>query len=89
MKYLNIRMWGPFYIVGVLLVLYFMWTIEEIRPQGIALFIGTLLILVIVGFNFYVMYNEIKAHEDKTDKNRELSGLEPIPKKKGFLKREK
>ncbi|MDX8550131.1 hypothetical protein KHC33_08890 [Methanospirillum sp. J.3.6.1-F.2.7.3] len=87
MKYLNIRMWGPFYILGLLLVLYIMWTVEEIRPQGLALFLGTFLVLIMVGLNFYIMYSEIKAHEDKVDKNRELSGLDPIPKKKGFLKK--
>lgn len=86
MKYLNIRMWGPFYIIGLLLVLFIMWTVEEIRPQGPALFIGSF-ILLLVGLNFYIMYNEIKAHEEKDDKNRELSGLDPLPKKKGFLKR--
>ena len=87
MKILNIRVWGPFYIVGLLLVLYIMWTVEEIRPQGLALFITTFIVLLLVGFNFYVIYGEVKAHEDKEDKNRELSGLDPIPKKKGFLKR--
>jgi hypothetical protein len=87
MKYLNIRMWGPFYIFGLLLVLFIMWTVKEIRPQGPALFIGSFLILLLVGLNFYIMYHEIKAHEEKEDKNRELSGLEPLPKKKGFLKR--
>ncbi|KAF5088115.1 hypothetical protein DSECCO2_40720 [anaerobic digester metagenome] len=80
-------MWGPFYILGLLLVLYIMWTVEEIRPQGLALFLGTFLVLIMVGLNFYIMYSEIKAHEDKVDKNRELSGLDPIPKKKGFLKK--
>ena len=87
MKILNIRVWGPFYIVGLLLVLYIMWTVEEIRPQGLALFITTFFVLLLVGFNFYVLYGEVKAHEEKEDKNRELSGLDPIPKKKGFLKR--
>lgn len=80
-------MWGPFYILGLLLVLYIMWTVEEIRPQGLALFLGTFLVLIMVSLNFYIMYSEIKAHEDKVDKNRELSGLDPIPKKKGFLKK--
>jgi len=87
MKILNIRVWGPFYIVGLLLVLYIMWTVEEIRPQGLALFITTFFVLLLVGFNFYVLYGELKAHEEKEDKNRELSGLDPIPKKKGFLRR--
>ena len=87
MKILNIRMWGPFYIIGLLLVLYIMWTVEEIRPQGLALFITTIFVLILVGLNFYIIYSEIKAHEDKVDKNRELSGLEPIPRKKGFLKK--
>jgi hypothetical protein len=87
MKYLNIRMWGPFYLLGLLLVLYIMWTVKEIRPQGAALFVGTFLVLILGIFNIYVMYSEIKAHDQKSDKNRELSGLEPLPKKKGFLKR--
>ncbi len=87
MKILNIRMWGPFYIIGLLLVLYIMWTVEEIRPQGLALFITTIFVLILVGLNFYIIYSEIKAHEDKVDKNRELSGLEPIPRKKGLLKK--
>ncbi len=80
-------MWGPFYIIGLLLVLYIMWTVEEIRPQGLALFITTIFVLILVGLNFYIIYSEIKAHEDKVDKNRELSGLEPIPRKKGLLKK--
>jgi hypothetical protein len=87
MKILNIRMWGPFYIIGLLLVLYIMWTVEEIRPQGLALFITTFFVLILVGLNFYIIYSEVKAHEEKVDKNRELSGLEPIPRKKGFLKK--
>lgn len=87
MKFLNIRVWGPFYIVGLLLVLYIMWTVEEIRPQGLTLFITTFFVLLLVGINFYIIYTEIKVHEDKEDKNRELSGLEPIPRKKGFLKK--
>mgnify|MGYP003590657388 CR=1 FL=1 len=87
MKILNIRMWGPFSIIGLLLALYIMWTVEEIRPQGLALFITTIFVLILVGLNFYIIYSEIKAHEDKVDKNRELSGLEPIPRKKGLLKK--
>ncbi len=87
MKYLNLKMWGPFYILGVLLILYIMWTVEEIRPQGLALFITTFFVLLLVGMNFYIIYSEIKAHEEKEDKNRELSGLEPIPRKKGFFKK--
>lgn len=87
MKYLNIRMWGPFYLIGLLVILYIMWSVEEIRPQGPALWIGSFLILILGAFNLYVMYGEIKAHEEKEDKNRELSGLEPVPRKKGFLKR--
>ncbi|HOJ96371.1 MAG TPA: hypothetical protein PK024_05980 [Methanospirillum sp.] len=87
MKYLNLKMWGPFYILGVLLILYIMWTVEEIRPQGLALFITTFFVLLLVGMNFYIIYSEIKAHEQKEDKNRELSGLEPLPRKKGFLKK--
>lgn len=88
MKYLNIRLWGPFYVLGLLLILVLMWTIEEIRPKGIGLWIGSILILIAVVFNFYMMRGEIKAHEVKTDKNRELSGLDPLPKKQSrFFKR--
>lgn len=82
MRYLNLRLWGPFYVIGLLAILIMMWTIEAIRPKGIGLWIGSLLILVAVLFNFFMIYNEIKAHEEKEDKNRELSGLDPIPKKK-------
>ena len=65
-----------------------MWVIDEIRPKGIGLWIGSFLILIAVIFNFYMMYAEIKAHEDKEDVNRQLSGLDPVPRKKGrFLKR--
>jgi hypothetical protein len=61
-----------------------MWVIDEIRPKGIGLWIGSFLIFIAVIFNFYMMYNEVKAHENKEDKNRELSGLDPLPKKKRF-----
>ena len=89
MRYLNIRLWGPFYVIGLLIILIFMWGVEEIRPKGIGLWIGSLLILIGVIFNFFMMYNEIKAHEEKEDINRELSGLDPKPKKKrmSFLKK--
>jgi len=89
MRYLNLRLWGPFYVIGLLIILIMMWTIEAVRPKGIGLWIGSLLILMAVVFNFYMMYNEIKAQEEKEDKNRELSGLDPLPKKKrgGILRR--
>ncbi len=87
MKYLNIRLWGPFYIVGVILILYIMWTVEDVRPQGPILFVTTFFVLLLVSLNFYIIYSEIKAHEQKEDKNRELSGLEPLPKKKSIFKR--
>jgi len=89
MRYLNLKLWGPFYVIGLLIILIMMWTIEEIRPKGIGLWIESFLILIAVIFNFYMMNNEIKAHENKEDKNRELSGLDPIPKKKRgrFLKK--
>ncbi|WP_319580442.1 hypothetical protein [uncultured Methanospirillum sp.] len=87
MKFLNLRLWGPFYVIGLLIILVLMWMIEAIRPKGIALWIGSLLILIGVVFNFYMMYGEIKAHEEKEDRNRELSGLDPLPKKRSLLKR--
>lgn len=89
MRYLNIRLWGPFYVIGLLVILLMMWMIEAIRPRGIGLWIGSLLILIAVLFNFYMMYKEIKTHEEQEDKNRELSGLDPKPRKSllRFLKR--
>ncbi len=87
MKFLNLRLWGPFYVIGLLIILVMMWMIEAIRPKGIALWIGSLLILIGVVFNFYMMYGEIKAHEEKEDRNRELSGLDPLPKKRSLLRR--
>jgi hypothetical protein len=87
MKLLNLRLWGPFYVIGLLIILLMMWLIEAIRPKGIALWVGSLLILIGVIFNFYMMYGEIKAHDDKQDKNRELSGLEPLPKKRSLFRR--
>ncbi|PWR73913.1 hypothetical protein [Methanospirillum lacunae] len=87
MKLLNLRLWGPFYVIGLLIILLMMWLIEAIRPKGIALWVGSLLILIGVVFNFYMMYGEIKAHNEKQDKNRELSGLEPLPKKRSIFRR--
>lgn len=89
MRLLNFRLWGPFYVIGLFIILIMMWMIEDIRPKGLALWVGTILILVVVVFNFIMIYNEIKAHEEKNDKNRELSGLDPLPKKNWlkFLKR--
>ncbi|HWQ63821.1 MAG TPA: hypothetical protein VN429_05350 [Methanospirillum sp.] len=87
MKLLNLKLWGPFYVIGLLIILLMMWLIEAIRPKGIALWVGSLLILIGVIFNFYMMYGEIKAHDDKQDKNRELSGLEPLPKKRSLFRR--
>lgn len=89
MRLLNLKLWGPFYVVGLLIILIMMWTIAEIRPKGLTLWIGSILIMIAVIFNFYMIYNEIKAHNEKTDKNRELSGLDPLPKKKwlNILKR--
>lgn len=87
MKLLNLRLWGPFYVIGLLIILLMMWLIEAIRPKGIGLWVGSLLILIGVVFNFYMMYGEIKAHDEKEDKNRELSGLEPLPKKRSLFRR--
>jgi len=87
MKYLNFKMWGPFYFIGLFGILLILWTVEEIRPKGAALIIGTFLILILVILNSFFMYQEIKAHEKKEDQDRELSGLEALPKKKGLFKR--
>ncbi|HWQ66918.1 MAG TPA: hypothetical protein VN372_08615, partial [Methanospirillum sp.] len=82
MRYLNFKLWGPFYIIGLLIILFIMWTVDAARPQGIGLWIGSLLILTAVVFNFYMMRHEIVAHEKKEDRDRELSGHDPIQKKK-------
>ncbi len=58
-----------------------MWFIDEVRPSGITLWIGSLLIVILVGFNFWMMRNEVKAHEVKEDQDRLLSGLEPLDRK--------
>ncbi len=88
MKYLNFRLWGPFYVIGLAIVMLTMWMVDEVRPGGIALWLGSVLICILVGFNLFMMRNEIKAHEKKEDKDRILSGLEPIDRnRKGFLSR--
>jgi hypothetical protein len=87
MKFLNFKLWGPFYFIGLFGILYILWTVEAIRPKGAVLIIGTILILILVILNSVFMYLEIRAHEKKEDNDRALAGLEPLPKKKGLFKR--
>jgi len=69
MEFPDLRLWVVFYLISfvVLLVAAFL------SSQGVMLWVSLFLVILIVGANFYTVFNQIKAHTARRDLQRSLT----------------
>jgi len=86
MNFLSIKWWGPLYTVAVLIMLYLMWTVKELRPNNLALlWLSTVIVIIVVFFNYHLIKSEIRAREHLTSQLRKISGQPPLPPDRTFI----
>jgi uncharacterized BrkB/YihY/UPF0761 family membrane protein len=65
----GLRTWIVFYLISFVVLL---WA-AFLSAQGVMLWISLLLVIVIVGLNFYTVYQQIKLHTTREDLQRKLT----------------
>ncbi len=65
----GMRTWIVFYLISFVVLL---WA-AFLSAQGSMLWVSLLLVIVIVGVNFYTVYNQIKAHGSREELQRKLT----------------
>ena len=86
MNFLSIKWWGPLYAVAVLIILYLMWTVKELRPENLALlWLSSVVVIVVIFYNYHLIKKEIRAREKMNSRMRELNGKAPLPAEKTFI----
>jgi len=79
MDVLNIRTWIFFYLICFVALL---WAVF-LLAQGVMLWIGLMLVIIVVGFNFILITNELKNHKKREKMMKSIStGISPsVPEK--------
>lgn len=73
----GLNTWIIFYLISFVVLL---WA-AFLSAQGVMLWVSLLLVIVIVGLNFYTVYNQIKKHSSREELQRKLTeGFERGPK---------
>jgi positive regulator of sigma E activity len=69
MEFPDLRTWVVFYLISfvVLLVAAFL------SSQGVMLWVSLFLVILIVGVNFYTVFNQIKTHAARRELQRSLT----------------
>jgi len=69
MEFPDLRTWVVFYLISfvVLLVAAFL------SSQGVMLWVSLFMVILIVGVNFYTVFNQIKTHAARRDLQRSLT----------------
>lgn len=65
----GLRTWIVFYLISFVVLL---WA-AFLSSQGVMLVISLLLVLIIVGLNFYTVLNQLKAHAARREFQRNLT----------------
>ena len=65
----GLRTWIVFYLISFVVLL---WA-AFLSAQGVMLWISLLLVIVIVGLNFYTVYQQIRLHATREDLQRKLT----------------
>ena len=65
----GLRSWIVFYLISFVVLL---WA-AFLSAQGVMLWISLLLVIVIVGLNFYTVYRQIRLHATREDLQRKLT----------------
>jgi hypothetical protein len=86
MNFLSIKWWGPLYTVAVPAILYSMWTVRELRPENLALlWLSSVIVIVVIFFNYHLIKSEIRAREQMVARLREIGGQPPLPPERGII----
>ncbi|MFA5269130.1 MAG: hypothetical protein WC379_14275 [Methanoregula sp.] len=65
----GLRTWIVFYLISFVVLL---WA-AFLSAQGVMLWISLLLVIIIVGLNFYTVYQQIKQHASREEIQRKLT----------------
>jgi uncharacterized BrkB/YihY/UPF0761 family membrane protein len=72
----GLRTWIVFYLISFVVLL---WA-AFLSAQGVMLWVSLLLVIIIVGLNFYTVYQQIKMHASREELQRKLTeGFERGP----------
>jgi uncharacterized BrkB/YihY/UPF0761 family membrane protein len=73
----GLRTWVVFYLISFVVLL---WA-AFLSAQGIMLWVSLFLVIVIVGLNFYTVYQQIQLHATRAEVQRKLTeGFDRTPK---------
>ena len=65
----GLRTWIVFYLISFVVLL---WA-AFLSAQGVMLWVSMLLVIIIIGLNFYTVLNQIKAHAARREFQRNLT----------------
>jgi len=65
----GLRTWIVFYLISFVVLL---WS-AFLSSQGVMLWVSLLLVIIIIGLNFYTVLNQIKAHAARKEFQRSLT----------------
>lgn len=65
----GLRTWIVFYLISFVVLL---WA-AFLSSQGVMLWVSLLLVIIIIGLNFYTVLNQIKAHAARKEFQRTLT----------------
>jgi uncharacterized BrkB/YihY/UPF0761 family membrane protein len=65
----GLRTWIVFYLISFVVLL---WA-AFLSAQGVMLWVSLFLVIIIVGLNFYTVYQQIKMHASRIELQRKLT----------------
>jgi hypothetical protein len=71
MNILNVRTWVFFYLICFVALL---WAVF-LLTQGMMLWVGLTLVLIVVGFNFILVATEMKGHKKQEEMIKNLTSI--------------
>ncbi|HSQ94156.1 MAG TPA: hypothetical protein VLL74_07675 [Methanoregula sp.] len=73
----SLQTWIVFYLISFVVLLF----AAFLSAQGVMLWVSLLLVIMIVGLNFYTVYQQVKRHASREELQRKLTeGFERGPK---------
>ena len=88
MNFLSMKWWGLLYTVAVLMILYLMWTIQELRPESLTLlWLSTIIVIGIFIVNYYIIKKEMQDQEKMASRRRQMNDQTPFPSEKTFTEK--
>jgi hypothetical protein len=61
-------------------------SVKELRPENLALlWLSSIIVVVVLFFNYYLIKSEIRAREQMVSRLREIGGQPPLPPDRGVI----